>query len=58
MPWFALILLAATIQSPVDEAGIKGGLVVPLGCGDGKLTAALPVNITDTGMVLAGRVTA
>jgi len=44
MTFLALILLAATIQSPVDEAGIKGGLVVHVGCGDGKLTAALRAN--------------
>ena len=28
----------------LDTAGVKGGLVVHLGCGDGKLTAALRVN--------------
>jgi len=28
----------------LDESGIKGGLVVHLGCGDGKLTAALRAN--------------
>ena len=28
-------------ESILREAGIKGGLVVHLGCGDGKLTAAL-----------------
>ena len=28
----------------LDAAGVKGGLVVHLGCGDGKLTAALRVN--------------
>ncbi|MEW6357605.1 MAG: PQQ-binding-like beta-propeller repeat protein [Planctomycetota bacterium] len=33
--------LAAQI---LDAAGVKGGLVVHLGCGDGKLTAALRAN--------------
>ncbi|MHC4736807.1 MAG: class I SAM-dependent methyltransferase, partial [Planctomycetota bacterium] len=28
----------------VDAAGIHGGLVVHIGCGDGKLTAALRIN--------------
>jgi len=44
MTSLALILLTATLQSPIDEAGIQGGLVVHLGCGDGKLTAALRAN--------------
>ena len=56
---FALVFaVAATVASaevgagPADEearrildaTGIKGGLIVHLGCGDGKLTAALHVN--------------
>jgi len=28
----------------LDAAGVEGGIVVHLGCGDGKLTAALHVN--------------
>ena len=28
----------------LDTAGVEGGIVVHLGCGDGKLTAALHVN--------------
>ena len=28
----------------LSAAGVKGGLIVHLGCGDGKLTAALKVN--------------
>ena len=43
-----LVCLAAAAASPeqqakeiLDAAGVKGGLVVHLGCGDGKLTAAL-----------------
>ncbi|MFH1739381.1 MAG: PQQ-binding-like beta-propeller repeat protein, partial [bacterium] len=28
----------------LEDAGVKGGLIVHLGCGDGKLTAALRVN--------------
>lgn len=28
----------------LDATGVKGGLIVHLGCGDGKLTAALRVN--------------
>ncbi len=31
-------------QQILDAAGIKGGLIVHIGCGDGKLTAALRVN--------------
>ncbi len=33
-----------TAQKILDSAGIKGGLVVHIGCGDGKLTAALRTN--------------
>jgi outer membrane protein assembly factor BamB len=49
-----LLLPASAFCAPVgyeqrakqilDMAGIKGGLIVHLGCGDGKLTAALHVN--------------
>ena len=35
---------AAGGGSILDAAGVEGGLVVHLGCGDGKLTAALGVN--------------
>ena len=48
---FALALASVTAAEPVSErqsasrilaaTGVKGGLVVHLGCGDGKLTAAL-----------------
>lgn len=34
----------AQAQQILDASGVKGGLVVHLGCGDGKLTAALRVN--------------
>ncbi len=33
--------LEKTAQQILDATGIKGGLIVHLGCGDGKLTAAL-----------------
>jgi len=33
-----------TAKQVLDTAGIKGGLIVHLGCGDGKLTAALQAN--------------
>jgi len=33
-----------TAREILDVTGIKGGLIVHLGCGDGKLTAALHVN--------------
>jgi len=33
--------LAAQAKEILDTAGVKGGIVVHLGCGDGKLTAAL-----------------
>ncbi len=36
--------LAETGEALVDTAGIKGGLVVHLGCGDGTLTATLRIN--------------
>jgi outer membrane protein assembly factor BamB len=32
---------AVLARKALDESGVKGGLVVHLGCGDGKLTAAL-----------------
>ncbi len=35
---------AETADDILDSAGIKGGLVVHVGCGDGKLTAALRAN--------------
>ncbi|UCD00188.1 MAG: PQQ-binding-like beta-propeller repeat protein [Phycisphaerales bacterium] len=31
-------------QKTLDATGVKGGLIVHLGCGDGRLTAALHVN--------------
>ncbi|MBM4082842.1 MAG: methyltransferase domain-containing protein, partial [Planctomycetes bacterium] len=33
-----------TAQQILDAAGVKGGLIVHIGCGDGKLTAALRAN--------------
>ena len=35
---------AATVQSGLDDAGIAGGVVVHVGCGNGELTAALHFN--------------
>jgi len=35
---------AATARKMLDRADIQGGLIVHLGCGDGRLTAALRVN--------------
>ncbi len=35
---------AAQARRILDAAGVKGGLVVHVGCGDGKLTAALRAN--------------
>ena len=47
----ASILLLISVPDPIDEAedimretGVEGGLVVHLGCGDGRLTAALHLN--------------
>jgi outer membrane protein assembly factor BamB len=37
-------LAATSGREILDAAGVKGGLVVHLGCGDGKLTALLRVN--------------
>jgi outer membrane protein assembly factor BamB len=33
-----------TVKQILDRAGIQGGLIIHLGCGDGKLTAALHAN--------------
>ncbi|MCX5685262.1 MAG: hypothetical protein NT049_16510 [Planctomycetota bacterium] len=41
---FAATLHAESAQAILETAGIKGGLIVHLGCGDGKLTAALHAN--------------
>jgi predicted RNA methylase len=38
---FTAIAKANTAREILDAAGIKGGLIVHLGCGDGELTAAL-----------------
>ena len=35
---------AASAQKILESTGVRGGLVVHLGCGDGKLTAALRAN--------------
>ena len=35
---------AAVASKVLTESGVKGGLIVHLGCGDGKLTGALRVN--------------
>ena len=58
-PWvqacLTAILLAGAAQAQevdpaelakriLDETGVRGGIIVHLGCGDGKLTAALRVN--------------
>ncbi len=39
-----LCVPSSSAQTILDESGIQGGLVVHLGCGDGKLTAALHAN--------------
>ena len=47
-----VLLFALTAQASereqarqlLDASGVKGGVVVHLGCGDGKLTAALHAN--------------
>jgi len=47
----ALVLMVAPVWADaeqarqiLDAAGVKGGLIVHIGCGDGKLTAALRAN--------------
>ena len=51
----AICLLAGVVEATknnaisrakeiLDTTGVKGGIVVHLGCGDGKLTAALRTN--------------
>ena len=44
------LCLPAAAQSAelLRESGVQGGLVVHLGCGDGKLTAALRANSSST----------
>ncbi|MGD8236982.1 MAG: PQQ-binding-like beta-propeller repeat protein [Armatimonadota bacterium] len=44
MLWAADQSPQALAQEILDATGVKGGLVVHLGCGDGKLTAALRAN--------------
>ena len=39
-----LTLSAETASDIIKETGIRGGLVVHLGCGDGTLTAGLHIN--------------
>jgi len=41
---YAVTGMTAEPVELVEESGIKGGLVVHVGCGDGKLTAGLRVN--------------
>ena len=41
---YAVTGMAAEPVKLVEESGIKGGLVVHLGCGDGTRTAALRIN--------------
>ncbi len=41
---FAGTALAESAKDILDATGVKGGLVVHVGCGDGKLTAALRAN--------------
>ena len=40
----AALAIAETGREIIDASGIKGGLVVHLSCGDGKLTAELYAN--------------
>ncbi|MBI5686233.1 MAG: PQQ-binding-like beta-propeller repeat protein [Verrucomicrobia bacterium] len=54
MKTLALVLIFATVEATADDspqardilntASVKGGLIVHIGCGDGKLTAALRAN--------------
>ncbi len=54
---------ASTSADVLKKAGVKGGLVVHIGCGDGKFTAALRVSdsyivqglATDSDAVMAAR---
>jgi len=41
---FAAALYADSAEAILQAAGVKGGLIVHLGCGDGRLTAALHAN--------------
>ncbi|MBL7186751.1 MAG: PQQ-binding-like beta-propeller repeat protein [Phycisphaerae bacterium] len=40
----AAIAEAQSAKSPLEAAGIQGGVIVHLGCGDGRLTASLRLN--------------
>ena len=42
-------LLGHTASDIIREAGVQGGLVVHLGCGDGKLTTDLRINERSAG---------
>ena len=38
---FCVPVMAEPAEQLLDKAGLTGGLIVHVGCGDGKLTAAL-----------------
>ena len=41
---FSVSAVAETGNEIIEDSGVRGGLVVHIGCGDAKLTAALQVN--------------
>ncbi len=65
-PGIARTDAAATAKDILDATGVRGGLIVHIGCGDGKLTAALRANDSytvhgldaDAGNVAKARATA
>ena len=44
IPFTTFAQTGQTASEILDQAGVQGGLIVHLGCGDGKLTAALAAN--------------
>jgi hypothetical protein len=50
--------LALPAQAIINAAGVSGGLVVHVGCGDGQLTAALRVNDRYLGQETVARIDA
>jgi len=51
----SVAVCAGEAEEILDATGIKGGLIVHVGCGDGKLTAALAVGGVSTRRDAAGR---
>ena len=42
--WQSGCLKSGDAEKIIDASGVKGGLIVHIGCGDGEITAALRIN--------------